>query len=123
MPASKDTPSGGFRTQLLEIRHLPAVHLPERSYSSLRNLTLPTPPCEHVLVIGRAGADEEQPPKAPSAVQYQRYKAHQKTFITYRNQAQLVALPVELPPGVEPGPRLEWGRQWCVAVEIFPFCF
>src|ERR671921_794910 len=34
-PALEDTPSSGLGTKLLKIRHLPADHLPESSYSSL----------------------------------------------------------------------------------------
>jgi len=51
IPLPKEAPGSGFRTQLLEVCHLPGVHLPKSLYPNLINPGFPSLPYQYVVVV------------------------------------------------------------------------
>jgi len=67
--------------QLLEIRYMPRVYLPEGSHQDLRNLTFPSLPDEHIEIVCWSGTHEEQLAEAKPILQHEGSEAYQQTPI------------------------------------------
>jgi hypothetical protein len=92
-------------------------------YSGCKNPVIPSTSGEQVGDVCQPSTYEQQLIEIPLMLQHERHDVHQKIVILYRDDSPLVTLPVVFPPGAEPSPRLEWGRQQAILVQIFPLAF
>jgi hypothetical protein len=62
--------------------------------------------------------EKQQPPEASLGLEHEGDEVHQTAVIAHRDEPQLIALPVVLPPRVELRPGLERGSSRRVTVEV-----